>query len=257
MLVKPVGVSPLRDALRRVLGAGGAVPAGPSAGPVEPDLAALSGARVLLVEDNEVNQEVARAILTDAGLEVDVAADGAAALDKVRAGAFDLVLMDMQMPVMDGIATTREIRRDPRFDGLPILAMTASAMSEDRARCFEAGMNDFIAKPIDHAEIAARLVRWIRPRSAADGAPVADPAGAVAEELDTGRAGEVCRVLLEMFDEDDFACHQVLADNAPLLASLLGDAQRELTWAVQHCDFAAASEVLRQGLARRGIVAGR
>ena len=257
VLVKSVGVSPLRDALRRVLGAGGAVPAGPSAGPVEPDLAALSGARVLLVEDNEVNQEVARAILTDAGLEVDVAADGAAALDKVRAGAFDLVLMDMQMPVMDGIATTREIRRDPRFDGLPILAMTASAMSEDRARCFEAGMNDFIAKPIDHAELAARLVRWIRPRSAADGAPVADPAGAVAEELDTGRAGEVCRVLLEMFDEDDFACHQVLADNAPLLASLLGDAQRELTWAVQHCDFAAASEVLRQGLARRGIVAGR
>ena len=260
VLVKPVGVLPLRDALLRLLWAGAAAQDGPQAGPAEPDMAAISGARVLLVEDNEVNQEVASAILTDVGLEVEVAADGATALDKIRAGAFDLVLMDMQMPVMDGITTTREIRRDGRFDDLPILAMTASAMAEDRARCFEVGMNDFIAKPIDTTELAAKLVRWIAPRCARDARAVAQPAAspgsAEGAALDAERAREVCGVLLKMFHEDDFACHQVLADNAPLMAALLGDARRELTWAVQHCDFATASEVLRQGLAARGLAAG-
>ena len=125
--------------------------------------AKVKGARLLLVEDNLVNQEIALEILQEAGLAVDVANNGAEAVDKVFAQAYDGVLMDCQMPVMDGFEATRKIRQDGRFAQLPILAMTANAMAGDKEKCVEAGMNDHIAKPIDVPHLFHILALWIKP----------------------------------------------------------------------------------------------
>jgi CheY-like chemotaxis protein len=109
----------------------------------------LDGLRVLLVEDNQINREVATEMLEDIGVVVTVAENGRRALELLGARSFDLVLMDVQMPVLDGIAATVAIRAMPALHALPVIAMTANAMAEDRQRCLDAGMNDFVAKPID------------------------------------------------------------------------------------------------------------
>ncbi|HSV71578.1 MAG TPA: response regulator [Methylibium sp.] len=130
----------------------------------------LNGARVLLVEDNTINQELARDLLGRAGVVVSVAADGKEALDALALERFDAVLMDCQMPVLDGYAATRALRQRPDLHGLPVIAMTANAMAGDRDKVIEAGMNDHIAKPIRVEELYATLARWLRPDPAADGA---------------------------------------------------------------------------------------
>ena len=169
VFAKPVTASTLFDSVMNVLGKKGdgyplpcLTEAGRAAGE-EAELGSIAGARVLLVEDNELNQEVAVALLDEVQLKVDVAENGAVALEKLDANAYDLVLMDMQMPVMDGMSATLAIRRQPRFAALPIVAMTANAMSSDRDRCLEAGMNDHIAKPIDPERLIETLRRWIKP----------------------------------------------------------------------------------------------
>ena len=124
----------------------------------------LRGARVLLAEDNEMNQQIACELLGDAGLVVDVAQNGEEALRKVHSARYDLVLMDMQMPVMDGVTATQAIRRIVRLRNLPIVAMTANARAEDRLSCLDAGMNDFLSKPIDPDVLWAMLLKWIKPR---------------------------------------------------------------------------------------------
>ncbi|MGE0433360.1 MAG: transporter substrate-binding domain-containing protein [Planctomycetota bacterium] len=129
------------------------------------NVARLRGAHVLLVEDNEVNRELAVELLTSHGVRVDVAVNGREAVDRVQAVAFDGVLMDCQMPVMDGYEATRAIRQLPGFDQLPILAMTANVMSTDRERAGQAGMNDHIGKPIHVAQMFSTMARWITPRN--------------------------------------------------------------------------------------------
>ena len=118
---------------------------------------------VLLVEDNEFNQEVATEFLSMLGLETVLAADGEQALARLQATSFDLVLMDLQMPVMDGYEATRRIRSDPSLAALPIIAMTAHAMTQERERCAALGMNDYVTKPIDPERFAATLATWTRP----------------------------------------------------------------------------------------------
>jgi CheY-like chemotaxis protein len=133
----------------------------------DPKVAELSlqampaGARILLAEDNRINQEVAVELLTEVGLKVDVANDGFEAVERARGGSYDLILMDMQMPGMDGLEATRAIRTLSVCATLPIVAMTANAFAEDRERCHAAGMNDFVAKPVDPEQMFATLLRWL------------------------------------------------------------------------------------------------
>ena len=163
VVAKPITASSLFDALMGAMDTGSDQAARQQgAGPKPSGQSALAGARVLLVEDNELNQEVARDLLLDAGLVPDIAENGQVALDKLNASSYDLVLMDIQMPVMDGITATIEIRKIPRFGEIPIVAMTANAMSKDRDACLEAGMNGHLAKPIDPDHLFATLAHWIK-----------------------------------------------------------------------------------------------
>jgi len=138
-----------------------------------PDTSRLQGVRVLLVEDNDLNQEVATTMLTRAGLSVRTAENGREALVEIENHTFDLVLMDCQMPEMDGYECTREIRRRQHFARLPIIAMTANAVAGDRERCLAIGMNDHVPKPIDPNQLFRVLLHWApeRPVTAATGAP--------------------------------------------------------------------------------------
>jgi two-component system sensor histidine kinase/response regulator len=137
----------------------------------------LSGVRVLLAEDNVVNQEVAVELLRAAGIVVDLAGDGAAAVERAAHSAYDLVLMDVQMPVLDGLAATRQIRALPQHAATPIIAMTANAFGDDRRACLAAGMNDHIGKPVDPDQLYDALARWAWavPGGAAAAHPADDP----------------------------------------------------------------------------------
>jgi len=130
--------------------------------------ASLSGARVLLVEDNAINRELALDVLSRAGIVVSVAGNGQEALEMLARQRFDGVLMDCQMPVMDGYTATRALRRRPELQHLPVIAMTANAMVGDRDKVLAAGMNDHIAKPIKLDELFATLARWVRPAGATE-----------------------------------------------------------------------------------------
>ena len=246
-VVKPVGASALVDALMTAL-APTSTPSAPSTRPmstqdVETDL--LRGVRLLLAEDNEINQQIAVELLEGAGAQVRVAQNGREAVDLLQAGAaFDAVLMDLQMPVMGGMDATRLIRADPRFAALPIIAMTAHALVEERDRCLAAGMVDHITKPLDPPAMFKSLLRWVqaRPASAAD-MQAAAPAPAVAAretllpdtvQLDT--AAGLRRVggnqalylrLLRQFSEGQ-------ADAAERIAAALAAGRREEAERVAH-----------------------
>jgi CheY-like chemotaxis protein len=172
-LAKPVRMAELRDNLLRLL-AGAAIPAEkavpePSAKKAPAMAAFSSDHRVLLVEDNRVNRMVALGLMKKMGLAADEAQNGQEAVEAVSRKRYDLVLMDVQMPVMDGFDATRRIREleeESRQNGsgqapLPIIAMTAHAMQGDRERCLEAGMDDYLAKPISAGALAALLEKWL------------------------------------------------------------------------------------------------
>jgi PAS domain S-box-containing protein len=215
VLLKPVSASLMFDTLmelfgrRRPLAAAGAADLATSAAE------RLAGSRVLLVEDNEINQQVALEILKGAGLEVVLAVNGREAFERVTRESFDAVLMDVQMPVMDGYAATNQIRkwecgrrnsegesgkaeggrRKQAMPPIPIIAMTANAMSGDSAKSLAAGMNDHITKPIDPDTLFETLARWIA-RHARDGNGAALPAAPAA-----GRSGGCIREEPDLPDE--------------------------------------------------------
>jgi two-component system sensor histidine kinase/response regulator len=194
VLVKPVNPSILFDTTMDVLGrrAQRSVEDGQAGTGTDQRMQALRGARILLVEDNDINQQVARELLESAGLVVEVADNGAVALEKLDAAEFDLVFMDMQMPVMDGVTATQRIRALKRFDSLPVVAMTANAMEQDRRKCIDAGMNDFLIKPIDPEDMWAMLLRWVRAsriKVSPAPAPAAPAAQSAADGVPSGIPG--------------------------------------------------------------------
>ena len=161
VLTKPVIASGLFDAIMRVQG-GKPLAAHPLLAPnLRQQAAAIHGARILLVEDNEINQTVAQDLLERFGLRVTTAHHGLAALECLQKGVFDAVLMDLHMPVMDGFEATRCIRHEMRFSDLPVIAMTAAVMAHDREACSAAGMNDHVAKPIQPGDLLQTLLKWI------------------------------------------------------------------------------------------------
>ena len=126
-------------------------------------LAFMRGARILVADDNDINQQIARELLEDAGFVVDCAINGQIALEMAQKTSYNLVLMDMQMPVMDGLQATSALRQVPRLHDLPVVAMTANAREEDRRSCLAAGMNDFLSKPIDPNVLWGMLLKWLKP----------------------------------------------------------------------------------------------
>ncbi|MGR6806443.1 response regulator [Sphaerotilus natans] len=236
-LDKPVRQSDLHDAIatvlqRRPLPA----PSGRRAGRREP--VQFAGERVLLVEDNEITREVGAQMLRKRGLEVGLAEDGLKAVEAILTGDWDIVLMDIQMPGMDGHDATRavrqwELRQDrPR---LPIIALTAHALPADRDKCLAAGMDDHVVKPYSADTLAAAIARWLRPSSSREGgAPVPAPAESGAE-LDAGRLAEVRALMGEAFDALLDKALESLADEIALLRQ-----------ACAHDDTQAAGELLHR-----------
>ena len=185
VLLKPVNQSVLFDSLMGVLGRdAGQAPSEQARGaaaaqaPLDAMLSRLAGGRVLLAEDNEINQEVVLGMLEAAGLNVTIAWNGQEAVALASEQDFDIVLMDLQMPVMDGLTATEHLRKNRPDRCPPIIALTANVMDEDKTRCIAAGMVDFVAKPIDADVLWASLLRWM-PQRAPGAAPAATAEAAV------------------------------------------------------------------------------
>jgi two-component system sensor histidine kinase/response regulator len=185
VLVRPLGPSLLHDCLVGLLVE--RVPGGRASGPTAEHEAALAerhpGVRVLLAEDNAINQDVAVELLHAVGIEVDVAVDGAEALQMAGRNDYALILMDVQMPRLDGLQATRALRALPGRRDVPVLAMTANAFAEDRQACLAAGMNDHVAKPVDPQVLYAALLRWL-PGGSVGPRPRAEATGAAARGVD-------------------------------------------------------------------------
>jgi PAS domain S-box-containing protein len=178
-LLKPLKQSELQEAIIEILGRVDRTQRPPGPAPVTPLRADGPRLRILLAEDNEINQQVAVRLLNKLGHDVEVVANGQLALDALRTGEFDVVLMDVQMPVLDGFKAVAAIRGNEASTGRhqPVVAMTAHAMTGDRERCLKAGMDDYISKPITAGEVAAALSRTVARFSAATESTASDPAG--------------------------------------------------------------------------------
>jgi CheY-like chemotaxis protein len=159
-VAKPVRRSALFDAVVTAMSLDHRAPPPSTAAVEESEAASSKQIKVLVVEDNKVNQKVAVALLDRLGYRADVADDGVVALEMLEKRQYALVLMDCQMPRMDGYATTTAIRSREKGTRIPIIALTASAMAPDRERCIAAGMDDYLAKPIDRERLASALAKW-------------------------------------------------------------------------------------------------
>ncbi len=247
-LTKPVSPSAMFDAIMRASGQRVAQRSRAAGRQEEESEAArsLRGAHVLLVEDNEVNQELALELLSGRGVLVEVAGNGKEALAILAERRFDGVLMDVQMPVMDGYTATQEIRRVEAWRELPVIAMTANAMVGDREKALAAGMNDHIAKPINVRELFLTMARWIEP-SQPDGAPDARPTGSVPRAVAEATASDEPVPLPEAAGIDTGAGLARASGNVRLYRRLLGKFRDS------QADFVAQFDAARRGDPQAGI----
>ena len=254
LLHKPVSASSLADVLIQLFAA--RTTAGSGAALQQP----LQGTRLLLAEDNNINQQIARELLEGAGAEVQLAGNGRQVLEMLRSADpehYDAVLMDLQMPEMDGLEATRRLRADARFDKLPIIAMTAHALPEEQRRCIAAGMVDHIAKPLEPAVVLQTIARWIgrlpdRPATPRSPGQTASPPACPGAASDAARRlaallaqadGEAVDHLFDHLEalktlfaaEDDFAAFEAEVSNYNFDAALerLGRRARTLGIALQ------------------------
>jgi CheY-like chemotaxis protein/anti-sigma regulatory factor (Ser/Thr protein kinase) len=230
-LTKPVKGGALYDAIASVLPGGKTIQA--ASPPVPPKAASRSARRVLVAEDNTVNQRVAVRQLQKLGFSADVAGDGLEAVEAIERIPYDLVLMDCQMPELDGFAATAEIRRREKHGRhVPIVAMTANALEGDRERCIAAGMDDYLPKPVREAELESVMRRWLRDEES----PIDPAAMANLRELDEGR-DDLLREVIGLFLEET-------PPRLDTLAAAVGAGDTESLWRAAHA--------LRSGAANLG-----
>ncbi len=170
VLIKPIMSHILIESTRKVLGdrtISKNQGIGHVMNKVNEHIALLKDINILLVEDSELNQLIVKELLKSSEIKIDIAANGKIAIDMVNKNEYDLVFMDMQMPVMDGLEATRRIRTIPKFSALPIIAMTANSLQEDKVRCVEAGMNDYMVKPIEPEKLFCMLNKWVSSKKGA------------------------------------------------------------------------------------------
>jgi CheY-like chemotaxis protein len=216
-LVKPIKHSVLLDTILEVFGrrsssVSNGQPAIVNEIPVESH---VSGSRILVVDDNSINRQLACEFLVSGGVVADTANDGRQALDALEKTRYDAVLMDVQMPEMDGYEATRRIRRDDRFRDLPVIAMTAAAMQQDMDKCFECGMDDYLSKPIDTRKLFSLLNRWIKPRNNKKEVEVFEK---------IGENANISGMIPDMLPGlDIIRCMQRMGGNETLLIGLLKD----------------------------------
>ncbi len=212
-LVKPVNPVTLWSAILKVLGKSAAPPLlADMDGAGNGGLSQRRGARVLLVEDNEINQEVASSLMERMGMSVTLAENGLNAVNACKARTFDIIFMDIQMPVMDGLEAARRLRAQEAEDGAgptPIIAMTAHAMREDREKSRDAGMDDHITKPIDPDMLARILIKWVKPRAQAAHAADHDTGCPASADADAGTIFDWEKGLLYVGGEEQLLVKQL------------------------------------------------
>jgi len=204
----------------------------------EQKLKAIEGSHVLLVEDNELNQEVSASLLAEAGMITDVADNGAIALQKIANKDYDLIFMDMQMPVMDGLTAVREIRKNAAYGDLPIVAMTANAMQQDKEACLEAGMNDLIVKPVEPEKLFNTLISWITPNKT---------------DIVRKDIYAIAPQLLDLLRDNDALAPDFLAENASVLKKYFPEEFNSIATATTSFEFGKASNLLTDAIEKAGI----
>lgn len=207
---------------------------------------------ILLAEDNIINQKVVISLLRKKGYQVDVANNGQEALDRLAAGSYKLILMDVQMPVLDGLEATRRIRKNPAWAGLPIVAMTAHAMNGDRERCLHAGMNAYLAKPMDHKHLVKLVEQYLAEGLAGSPMP-AEPSSVATGGAESALVDQMVQLFLQVAPERVKKMHQLAL--AGDLESLRRDAQklRVAALSISAGDVARSADGLDGAVARADI----
>jgi two-component system sensor histidine kinase/response regulator len=214
--------------------------------------AALGERHVLVVEDNLLNQELIRYLLVQAGCGVTIADDVEAVFEALRTGTYGLIFMDMRLPSGDGLEVARKIREMPRHARIPIIAMTASDTPEDRQRCTQAGLDGFIAKPIDSMLLEETLQRWLPAPAGRPPASVAASGQEADAGLDESRLIQLCSRLKSLCSNCELDASHLLASNADMFLAAEPNHYQALREALDDIDFDRAQEIIDAIMASRG-----